>query len=319
MGKKIDDNLLSVDLGYSSAKYYFKRNGKEIFGKIPTAIFNLPDDTKTDDYLEYKGKKYLIGDKAIIKRDIDLEMDIENLIKYAPLFICEIIMQNDINTDGLNLITGLSIKDLAFDSKLIDELSNFKIGDIEYKINVSLLPQGRGISYDYFRDKKMAETVAIMDIGYHTFDFVALYDGKMDLDDSFANSDGVNLALKEVVNKIYDRHNIERNTAEINSAVLGNKMIFHRGKSIDISDIVFECVEEYLKKTKKMCDSSKKVNQVLDRANLIIVGGGGAYLLKTLKEDKISEIFGGANITFCEEPCEFSNARGYYIRQNSKV
>ena len=26
---KVDDNILSIDLGYSGVKYYFKRKGKE--------------------------------------------------------------------------------------------------------------------------------------------------------------------------------------------------------------------------------------------------------------------------------------------------
>ena len=53
---KVDDNILSIDLGYSGVKYYFKRKGKVVSGKIPTAVKKIDsEDFYDDEVFEYGG------------------------------------------------------------------------------------------------------------------------------------------------------------------------------------------------------------------------------------------------------------------------
>ena len=135
---KVDDNILSIDLGYSGVKYYFKRKGKVISGKIPTAVKKIDDeDIYDEEVFEYNGSKYLIGEEAI-DQDVNISLKAGTLIKNAPLLVYVVLKINNIEHKGLSLITGLSLKD--FDDKgdeLIEILKDFTVNDEEIKLDAS--------------------------------------------------------------------------------------------------------------------------------------------------------------------------------------
>lgn len=322
-GKKavaIDNNTLSLDLGYSSSKAFYMLNGKEVLYKIPTAVRELPEDTKEDDYLEYEGKKYLVGDRAI-RYDIEIELDAETLIKNAPLFVYEAIKSKNIDHEGLTLTTGLSIKDFDSAKELAEKLKSFTVNGEEINLDVEVLPQGRGIGYDYFNDKsgrEMPDIVLILDIGYNTFDFICLENGKMILDSSFANDFGVNRVLSEIQGRLAAEYDIERSTSELIKIILKNKILSHNGKKIDISNMFQEVLEKYVRDIKTYCISGKEKRSLIERADTILFGGGGTYMIKELGGKKISEVFGREEVDFVDEPYEYSNARGYYIRHTQE-
>lgn len=316
---KIDNNLLSVDLGYSSAKYFFKINGKEHYGKIDNAVLKLDSDTARTDFFVFNGTKYAIGKDIIDKGYSELSLSVDDLIDYSPLFIAKIIQDNNIEHSNLNLITGLSFKDADKTTRLIDKLKRFIIDDIEYNIKIDLLPQGRGIAYDFANKIDDYDDISwniIMDIGYHTFDFVSINKGKLDRDDTFANNQGVNLILNEVVEEL-KKQGIEKTTAEINNLICENKKYVHyRGNKISFDDILDKAIENYFNEIKKTCINHKTAKKRLDNAELIILGGGGAYLFDN-KQDIIKKVF-DATISFTDKPYEYSNARGYYIRNEKR-
>lgn len=311
---KLDNNLLSIDLGYSATKYYFKVKDKEYYGKIDNAVLKLDNDTARDDFLILNQTKYAIGQDIVGKGLSELSLSVDDLIKYSPLFVAKIIIDNNIDHKDLNIVTGLSFKDIDKSEKLTETLSNFIINDSEYSFKVDLLPQGRGIAYDYDNNHKddNSEWKIVMDIGYHTFDFISIYNNKLDRDDTFANNQGVNLILNEIVEEL-NKKGCERNTAEINKLLYENKnSIKYRGDTIDISEYLNTAIENYFNKIKNLCNQHKTAKERLDRADIIILGGGGAYLFEN-KQDIINKVF-NAKITFIDKPYEFSNARGYYIR-----
>ena len=312
---KIDKNILSVDLGYSSLKFCYKLKNKQIVGKIPTAIQQLPENTKLTEYYEYDGKKFVVGDYAI-RKGVELSLSVDDLIYYAPLLIYALIKEQDIDTKDLQLVTGVSIKDLDIQTKLIEQLSNFTVNGENIKLVGTVLPQGRGIAYDFFKDEEMPETTIVIDIGYHTLDFITLYDGKMDLDDSFANSDGINIILQNLSSDLLSNKGIERSTSELNKMLSSGKTtISYKGAEIDIKGNLKKAVLDYLNRIKTLL-GNRELTRTIERASLIIIGGGGAYLLQSVENEKISNVFQGAKITFCDEPYEFANAKGYYFRQS---
>lgn len=312
---KVDDNILSIDLGYSGVKYYFKRKGKVISGKIPTAVKKIDsEDFYDDEVFEYGGSKYLIGEDAVGK-DVNISLKAGTLIKNAPLLVYVVLKINNIeHKEGLSLITGLSLKD--FDDKgdeLIEILKDFTVNDEEIKLDVSLLPQGRGIAYDYFSKKPQEDLALILDVGYNTLDFIAIKKDKLSIEDSFANTNGINIILNRLQYELSSKHSIERTTTELNEAIY-DKTIKHRGEIIDFSDALKEITKDYISNIKK--NISEK-DDVLARADILLLGGGGAYILRAINDDDLQKMFNFKNIVFVDDPYEFSNARGYYVRELS--
>ena len=311
---KVDDNILSIDLGYSGVKYYFKRKGKIISGKIPTAVKKIEsEDFYDDEVFEYGGSKYLIGEDAVGK-DVNISLNAETLIKNAPLFVYAVLKINNVEHKDLSLITGLSLKDYSDKREaLIEILKDFKVNDEQIKLDVSILPQGRGIAYDYFSKKPQEDLALILDVGYNTLDFIAIKKDKLSIEDSFANTNGINIILNRLQYELSSKHSIERTTTELNEAIY-DKTIKHRGEIIDFSDALKEITKDYISNIKK--NISEK-DDVLARADILLLGGGGAYILRAINDDDLQKMFNFKNIVFVDDPYEFSNARGYYARQLS--
>ncbi len=312
---KVDDNILSIDLGYSGVKYYFKRKGKVIIGKIPTVVERVEyKSVGNDDYdeiYEYNGIKYLVGDDAVGK-DVNISLDADTLIKNAPLLVYAVLNSNNIETKGLKLITGLSLKDYNDkEDDLIEILNDFTVNGEQVKLDVSLLPQGRGIAYDYFSNKNQEDLALILDIGYNTFDFIAIKKDKLSIRDSFANTRGINVILEELKFQL-DEQGIKRTTTELNEIITTKKLLKHRGEIIDYDDVLRNITENYISTIKK---NLIEKDNILERADILLLGGGGAYILKAIEDDELQKMFNFKNIVFVDEPYEFSNARGYYIRE----
>lgn len=313
---KVDDNILSIDLGYSGVKYYFKRKGKVISGKIPTAVKKIDDeDIYDEEVFEYNGSKYLIGEDAI-DQDVNISLKAGTLIKNAPLLVYVVLKINNIEHKDLSLITGLSLKD--FDDKgdeLIEILKDFTVNDEQIKLNVSLLPQGRGIAYDYFSKKPQADLALILDVGYNTLDFIAMKKDKLSIRNSFANTNGINIILNRLQYELNTQFDVKRTTTELNETIsANNKTLKHRGEIIDFSEALKEITEGYIDSIKQ--DIVEKDN-ILERADILLIGGGGAYILRAISDDGLQKMFNFKNIVFVDDPYEFSNARGYYVRELS--
>ena len=250
---KVDDNILSIDLGYSGVKYYFKHKGKAFFGKIPTAVKKIDDeDIYDDEVFEYNGSKYLIGEDAV-DQDLNISLNAGTLIKNAPLLVYAILKFNNIEHKGLSLITGLSLKDFNDrGSDLMEILKDFTVNDEQIKLDTGLLPQGRGIAYDYFSKKPQENLALILDIGYNTFDFIAMKKDKLSIRNSFANTNGINIILNKLQYELTNQFDIKRTTTELNEAILvSNKTIKHRGEIIDFGDALKGITEDYINNIKR--------------------------------------------------------------------
>ena len=177
------------------------------------------------------------------------------------------------------------------------------------------MPQGRGIAYDYFSKNPQEDLALILDVGYNTLDFIAMKKDKLSIRNSFANTNGINIILNKLQYELNSQFDIKRTTTELNETIsANNKTLKHRGEIIDFSDALKDITEDYIDSIKQ--DIVEKDN-ILERADILLIGGGGAYILRAISDDGLQKMFNFKNIVFVDDPYEFSNARGYYVRELS--
>ena len=155
----------------------------------------------------------------------------------------------------------------------------------------------------------------ILDVGYNTLDFIAMKKDKLSIRNSFANTNGINIILNKLQYELNSQFDIKRTTTELNETIsANNKTLKHRGEIIDFSDALKDITEDYIDSIKQ--DIVEKDN-ILERADILLIGGGGAYILRAISDDGLQKMFNFKNIVFVDDPYEFSNARGYYVRELS--
>lgn len=313
---------LSVDLGYSGVKwYYINEEGQERMGKFPSVAKEYTDFANNglalgaSNLYEFNNRFYYIGDEAV-EYDTELNRKSSLLVEFAPLFIYKVIKDNKLDGYDIQLVTGLSLKD--WNDKTLKELNNVITtavvnGEKVLNQNIKILPQGRGLAYDYFRNKKEEGNILVFDIGYNTFDLIHINKGVTSPRTSFANEMGVHCVVDRIRQHLLN-NKIDWSSSEINDLLVENKLIFKvNGKPIDITEVYKESVVDYIKQLNLKCVS--EIKPLMERADILLFGGGGAYILKQLKKKEIADIFQREEIDFVSEPYEFSNARGYYFRE----
>ena len=99
--KKLDNNLLSIDLGYSGVKYYYKYQDKEYFWKVLNAV---KETKKAADGLLYENKKLCDENKTLKEDNFKLNLTNENVQKELEKYESEIKKLAEQNKAFLNLL-----------------------------------------------------------------------------------------------------------------------------------------------------------------------------------------------------------------------
>ena len=224
--------------------------------------------------------------------DTELNRKSSLLVELSPLFVYKVLKDNKLDGYDIQLVTGLSLKD--WNDKTLKELNNVITtavvnGEKVLNQNIKILPQGRGLAYDYFRNKKEEGNILVFDIGYNTFDLIHINKGVTSPRTSFANEMGVHCVVDRIRQHLLN-NKIDWSSSEINDLLVENKLIFKvNGKPIDITEVYKESVVDYIKQLNLKCVS--EIKPLMERADILLFGGGGAYILKQLKRKEIADIF----------------------------
>jgi len=147
---------------------------------------------------------------------------------------------------------------------------------------------------DYFSKNPQEDLALILDVGYNTLDFIAMKKDKLSIRNSFANTNGINIILNKLQYELNSQFDIKRTTTELNETIsANNKTLKHRGEIIDFSDALKDITEDYIDSIKQ--DIVEKDN-ILERADILLIGGGGAYILRAISDDGLQKMFNFKNI-----------------------
>lgn len=296
---------ISVEIGYGDTKCCFLKDGEYIIFKFPTAVMRIKNAHSsfgaemTDSYL-FNGKKYFVGERAksdsVSTRGIGFIETYSALIAYHAIKLAT-AYGFDVNKP-IEISTGLSIMNWDRSDNFIKTLETINVDDIVIKPTIRLMAQGQGVFFDYAGDR--SGIVCVVDIGYHSFDFLVFENGEPRKDLCYAEPIGVNKIITDLqayVKKIFSGYISEQMAKEI--FLTGTVMNF--GEQVDFSEDIKELKEEYTQFI--LNELRTKSLEVLRAAKTVIISGGGAYFLENVELPK--------NVVFSETPFEFSNARGY--------
>lgn len=301
---------IAIDVGYGDVKV---QAGDELF-KFTNAISFVSNSTVNYEsdlgVFKYNGDEYLIGDEALSRKPF-ITRDFSYLMEFAPLLVYKALkMANATSGDDIHLITGLSLKDWDKKVQFGNALTSIFVNDELFKIkpqNIKLVPQGKGVYLDYKSTHDLAaedDFVAVVDIGFNTFDFLVFKNGKTVKEYNYANTNGVNAIVTEISKVLNREFPVSFSEQEVKE-FLNTKQIRMGSKIHDISSIVQKEVSRYCRLIKNEIQS--KNPELLHRVHKVIISGGGAHILST------NNIQMFEHQDYCNSPHEFANVRGYLL------
>lgn len=274
------NQYISIDLGFGDVKValYNEDNGIMI-AKFPSAVAKISPKMGIGDAVLFEDDYYLVGENAINYKPIEMN-NYETLEKYAPLFVHHCFKKYG---DFDAIVTGLSIRHESNSQKFKERLENFVIDNIEYNLDVKLLPQGVGAKLLVQQKFGDINDYLVCDGGFNTVDLVPVFDGKTNIHSVQAlENRGIIEVVNELIDYIANEYNIELSAKEAKFA-LDNKQLKIYGKDVDLTDIIKHITDEYSKDLlyqieRKFKKSWHKFQKVL------IVGGLSHYGFKSHRD-----------------------------------
>lgn len=305
-----DDLVLGLDIGYSFCKcVLMHRDGTTIKKfKFPTLIgitkANI-EGVVNRDIIQYDSNYYFVGERAkhLPTANIIDITEYKNLEYYAPLLAyCAMGVAGVLEIGVSKLVSGLSIAQIQNSGYFQEALSHFVVNGTEFHNEVLLLPQGAGVklAFDKFgafypteqREFLGESTYVIVDIGFNTTDLLLIDSGKTDpnLFEGIEKS-GIMKIATQMAKIINEKHQRTPSLGEARE-ILDTGIYKLRGQKHNYTNEVKELKDAYLKEILTIVN--EKYGSILDKADFIVVGGGGAYLFKDSQDGFIKVIHNDA-------------------------
>jgi plasmid segregation protein ParM len=232
--------------------------------------------------------------------------------RYAPLFAFAAVekVKSDIREPVIQVAIGFP---LGFFDRAVKEIApllrTITVSGHTIRMEPLCYPQGYGVLADYRLNEagsKMPGTernLLIVDVGFNTIDICSVEEGRfvkngtgtLDRRGVAYITDSIRRTLAaNYMTTISDQESIE---------VLRTGHFSHYGQSIDCSDLVNDAVAAYGEWL--FNELAAKWEERIRRSDLIILGGGGAYVLKDFIPERYRHM-----VRVPKDP-EYSNARGY--------
>ncbi|GER92289.1 hypothetical protein A45J_0004 [hot springs metagenome] len=178
------------------------------------------------------------------------------------------------------------------------------------QFHIEVFPQGVGILIDYCYDYSGHETKdtdtdgLILDLGHFTIDIVPFEKGVAVRDGSgMLEGEGISKVCDELADYIQVETKVRLNEQETKDVFLKGSLPIY-GKEKDLSTVIRDIVEKYVEEMLQTISS--RWERRIQRANKLIIAGGGAYYLQQYIPKRYADL-----IYIPDEP-EFANARGFF-------
>ena len=314
--------IASVDVGYGNTKYTTKDQGNSyhhccVFPSIATPYRKnhitggIVNRRKTV-LIQLENNTYEVGPEieraAEYNNARPLHDNYTGSPEYKALALGAIKFSGHKKIDLL--MTGLPISLLnhkANEVKSILEGSHTIEGktiDVN-EVKVIAQPLGGFINFAFengLYGKYRDITILVIDVGYHTTDWITTTGINIQDARSGSHSGGMNMILKAMAEKISCEHNIHYDQLNTLDASLAKKRLHLNGRYVNPNGFV-SAAEPYIEQTINAIKST--LGTTFDIEQIILIGGGSSYFSNLL-----SQHFPGRYIHIDDKPI-FSNVRGY--------
>ncbi|MBV5339814.1 MAG: ParM/StbA family protein [Deltaproteobacteria bacterium] len=300
--------MIAVEVGFSSVKV---KHGNYVFSfasAIVEEIGSMSFGKFTPGVYEFERRRFLVGDRALVRPDQNYKLELDWLIEKAPLFVFHALALARCENED-TIVVGLP-PEYFFGNmdRLRQRLSSFAINGKQYGFKrVYVMAQGVGSFYDYCNmfPPKESDNSLLVDIGANTINAMIAFGDEVSPEESiqFTRS-GACIAAKEVIATLRSKDiTISQSQAHI---IL--KSGTHNGEPIDnIAAIISNFAQHTLDLI-----YNEYANHTLTR---IILTGGGADLIKNHLPESHQLI---RKLCYVNDPV-YSNVRGYYLVGLSRV
>jgi len=308
-------NKIAIDIGYGQTKIKYK----EKIVKFPTSIglfTNTGIEYGDTNIYEFEGEKYLVGSENVLNESFST-MDFNFILKFSPLIIYHILKKFDLagRPKPFQVNTGLALVDWTQENlkKFKERLSNFEVNGEKVNIDVKLVPQGVGIYMNYSKNgSKVKEenldlskmNVVVIDIGYNTINLLHINKGKFQRPTSKSYpGHGVSSLIKPFRLFLENKFKTKFTDQEAMGYAIEEKMKWNGIEQKDVIDYIKDEKRKFVLKLFKSVLQDEL--PLLGRSDMVLISGGGAYLLQNAKLPP--------HYVIDDEPMEFSNVKGYYL------
>ncbi|MCI4625409.1 MAG: ParM/StbA family protein [Candidatus Magnetoovum sp. WYHC-5] len=302
--------MFIVDVGFSCVKW-MTEDTKGIYRTIYRT-------SKKDEGLLYKEKRYVVGERALLKTDPCYLRTIDELIDLYPLFTAFAAQKAQIDKSDI-LVIGLPFDYWKIETaksargmhsiieKLKDSLIAIKLEDTEYKFDdIVVLPQGVGCINAYLNDTTgIKGNILGIDIGFNTIVY-SLF--SVDENDTLYGKTlykkGIHDMAINLINPVLEKYTPGKYYSPVEINYIIEKRQIQKGFDlIDISTEIDSAAKEYIESIFSYIIGDLSENIGVITFDTIVIGGGGARAIKELSPYKV-------NIKVLEEP-EYANVRGF--------
>jgi plasmid segregation protein ParM len=300
--------MLGIDVGFGDVKVVWVSDGKFNYLKVPTAIkYDSMNPGFCEDEEEtycFQGRNYLVGENALLDAFSTRSFDFMN--RYTGLLIYHILKKTCFNVQNIGV--GLPLTWYSKKDEFLKNISNTIVNDEKLNVSPTLFPQAVGILLDHRTDidgriiQDTAKDGLVLDIGFNTVDILCFEGGKaIRADSATLEKAGISKIIVELTEYLQQKYNIDLSEQEGKEVYLTRKLKI-RSQYIDLSELVRNITEKYFD---ELLHRLNRWDKRIQRADLMLLGGGGAVLIK----DYIPKEY--AQLMCVPERPEYSNARGY--------
>lgn len=300
--------MTGIDVGFGDVKVVYMESGELKYFKMPTAIKYAGNSSSgiTEEGIRcFQGREYLVGEQARFGAFSTRSYDF--LRRYTGLFVYHALKSLGLETQDVGV--GLPLNWFSKKEEFLKELTQTVVDGEKLEIQPKLFPQAVGILMDYRMDidgKTKEDTTKdgiVLDIGYNTVDVVCFERGAAVRSDAGTlEKYGISRIILELADIIYSEFSFQLSEQEAKDVFLEGKLRLY-GDIKDLSEIIRSITEKYFNELLHTIES--RWDSRLKRAEVMLLGGGGAVILNGYMPSALSKI-----ISVPKYP-EYSNARGY--------
>lgn len=308
--------IIGLDIGYGFTKAYSEdEGGKQLVSVFPSLVATHDPNKDTfykPEQVKVNQQYFVVGDTVKECGYIEIPVvrnDFVYSAEYRALFAKAIAAVSENSKDDVHKVV-LGLPPSFFSQEAIAEITGL-INSSEIAVEngkdvkkiradqIIFMPQGMGAYVAYLADSgKPAGTTVIIDIGFHTADFVLIVNGKYSFDKARSYPVGVKALYDRIKAGFSKKHGFFISDEAV-WLLLKNREIEHFKQTYK-----YDCSQDIADYQKILVEYIKEFARLVSEITVseVILAGGGASILSSYIK----------NIEIVNFPW-IANARGYYL------